>query len=313
MYDVVIIGGGPAGITAGIYCARKNLKTLLITKDFIGQAGKASIVENWPGTKKISGPELMSEFRAHIDSLGLEILDGDVVSGLEKEGETFKVRTIKGEEFESITVIITSGRNPRPLKVKGEKEYLGKGVSYCAICDGPLFFGKSVVIIGGGNAGFETALEMAEKKSPKIYILEMAPRVPADEILQEKAKELKKIEVFTRATLKEIKGEQFVKSIIFDDKESKEERELEVEGVFVEIGSVPVTDFIKDLADFNEKGEIIIHHRSCSTRTPGLFAAGDVTDVPYKQIVIAAGEGAKAALAAYNHIQNFKNGQDKIN
>ncbi len=308
MYDVMIIGGGPAGVTAGIYSARKNLKTVLITKDFTGQTGKAGVIENWPGTKETSGLELMTEFREHIDEFDLEILEGDVVSGLEKEGEVFKVMTGKGEEFESRSVIITSGRNPRPLKAKGEQEYIGKGVSYCAICDAPLFSGKTVAVIGGGNSGFETAIEMAGRKSPKIYILEMTPKVPADEILQKKVEKLGNIEVFTQAMLKEIKGDRFVKSIVFDDRRSNEERELEVEGVFVEIGSIPVTDFIKDLVDLNERGEIVVDHGNCSTKTPGLFAAGDVTDVPYKQIVIAAGEGSKAALGAYDYIKNLNNG-----
>ena len=304
MYDVIIIGGGPAGITAGIYAVRKDLKALLLTKDFIGQTGKAAFIENWPGTKEISGPELMNQFREHIDSLGLEFSEGELVSDLSKEGDVFKVRTEKDNKFESRAVIVTSGRNPRPLKVKGEKKYIGKGISYCAICDGPFFLGKRVAVIGGGNSSFETAIEMAGKKSPKVYILEITPKVTADEVLQERVKNLDNIDVLTNTILKEIKGDKFVKSIIYKDKKSGEEKELEVEGVFVEIGSIPVTDFIKELADYNNQGEIIVDHRDCSTKTPGLFAAGDVTDVPYKQIVIAAGEGSKAALAAYNYLRN---------
>lgn len=304
MYDVIIIGGGPAGITAGIYVARKNLKALLLTKDFIGQTGKAAFIENWPGTKEISGVELMSQFREHINSLGLEFSEGELVSDLSKEGDVFKVRTKKNNEFESRAVIVTSGRNPRPLKVKGEKKYIGKGISYCAICDGPIFLGKRVAVIGGGNSSFETAIEMAGRKSPKVYVLEIAPKVTADEVLQERAKNLDNVEVLTNTILKEIKGDKFVKSIIYKDNKSGEEKELEVEGVFVETGSIPVTDFIKELADYNNQGEIIVDHRNCSTKTPGLFAAGDVTDVSYKQIVIAAGEGSKAALAAYNYLRN---------
>jgi len=304
MYDVIIIGGGPAGITAGIYAVRKDLKTLLLTNDFIGQAGKAAFIENWPGTKEISGVELMNRFKEHINSLGLEFSEGELVSDLSKEGDVFKVRTEKDNEFESRAIIVTSGRNPRPLKVKGEKKYIGKGISYCAICDGPFFLGKRVAVIGGGNSSFETAIEMAGRKSPKVYILEIAPKVIADEVLQERIKKLDNVDVLTNAILKEIKGDKFVKSIIYKDKKSGEEKELEVEGVFVEIGSIPATDFIKELADYNNQGEIIVDHRDCSTKTPGLFAAGDVTDVPYKQIVIAAGEGSKAALAAYNYLRN---------
>lgn len=308
MYDVIIIGGGPAGVTAGIYSARKDLKALMITKDFTGQTGKAATIENWPGTKEISGVELMAQFREHIDSLGLEISEGELASDLIKEGDVFKVKTGKDNEFESKSVIVTSGRNPRPLKVKGEDEYVGKGVSYCAVCDAPLFSGKSVAVIGGGNSGFETAIEMAGRKSPKVYLLEVASKVIADEVLQEKVKSLDNVEVLTGAILKEIKGDRFVKSIVYKDKESGDERELEVEGIFVEIGSIPVTDFVKGLADCNDKGEITINHRDCSTKTPGLFAAGDVTDVPYKQVVIAAGEGSKAALAVYDYLRTLKNG-----
>ncbi len=306
MYDLVIIGGGPAGVTAGIYAARKNLKVLMITKDFTGQTGKASVIENWPGIKKISGIELTDQFREHVNHLGLEIIEDEVASKIDKKGDEFKIKTDKGNEFDAKSVIISSGRNPRPLKVKGEEKYVGKGVSYCAVCDAPLFSGKSVAVIGGGNSGFETAIEMAGRKAPKVYILEIAPEVIADETLQKEVKETDNIELFTRAMLKEIKGDDFVRSIIYEDRESGEERELEVEGVFVEIGSIPVTDFVKDLADCNDKGEIITDHKSCATKTPGLFAAGDVTDVPYKQIVIAAGEGSKAALAVYDYLRKLK-------
>ncbi len=306
MYDLVIIGGGPAGVTAGIYAVRKNLKVLMITKDFTGQAGKASVIENWPGIKKISGLELMDQFREHANHLGLEVIEEEVASKIDKKGNEFKIKTDKGNEFDTKSVIIASGRNLRPLKVKGEEKYIGKGVSYCAVCDAPLFSRKKVAIIGGGNSGFETAIEMAGRNAPKIYILEMTPRVVADEALQKEVEEMENIELFTRAILKEIRGDNFVRSIIYEDKKSGEERELEVEGVFVEIGSIPVTDFLKNLADCNNKGEIMIDHKSCATKTPGLFAAGDVTDIPYKQIVIAAGEGSKAALAVYDYLRKLK-------
>lgn len=304
MYDAIVIGGGPAGITAGIYLARKNLKAVIITKDFMGQTGTTASIENWPGIKNISGPELMTQFKNHLEAHEIEIKEGEMVLEINKEEEgTFSVLTGKKEKIEAKVVLICSGRNPRSLQVVGESEYIGKGVVYCAICDAPLFNEKPVAVIGGGNAGFETAIEMAERKCPKVYILQLRANVVADEILQKKASKFEAIEVITRAMLKEIKGKDFVESIVYQDLEKNEEKELFVKGVFVEIGSVPVTGFVKDLVEFNDGGEIKINHSDCTTKTPGVFAAGDVTDVPYKQVVIATGEGSKAALSAYDYIK----------
>ncbi len=302
MYELIIIGGGPAGITAGIYAARKKIKTLIIAKDFMGQAGKASIVENWPGTIKTSGPELMQSFKNHLDNYDIEISEGEAIINIEKRNKTFLILTDKKREVTSETLIISSGKNPRPLKVPGEEKFTGKGVSYCAICDAPLFSNKTVAVVGGGNSGFETALEMAEKYSPKVYILESSLRINADEYLQEKAEKNEKIEVIKGAMLKEIKGDRFVESINYKNIKLNEEKELKVQGVFVEIGSIPVTNFLKDLVDYNEKGEIKINHGNCETKTEGLFAAGDVTDVRDKQIIVASGEGSKAALSVYSYL-----------
>ncbi len=305
-YDLVIIGGGPAGITAGIYAARKKIKTLIIAKDFQGQAGKAAIVENWPGIKKTSGSELMISFKDHLNNYEIDFLEGELIVSLKNKDGSFFLLTDKKKEIISKSVIIASGKNPRPLKVPGEKEYLGKGVVYCAICDAPLFSGKKTAVIGGGNSGFETAIEMAEKYSPKVYLLESSLKIAADEFLQERAEKNEKIEVIKGALLKEIKGNSFVRSIVYRDVKKKEEREIEVEGVFVEIGSVPAVDFLgKDLADCNDRGEIEIDHKTCQTKTEGLFAAGDVTDIRDKQIITAAGEGAKAALSAHSYLTKY--------
>lgn len=306
-YDLVIIGAGPAGITAGIYAARKNIKTLIITKDFFGQTGKAATVENWPGTQKTTGIELMQSFKDHIKSYNIDTIEGESVMELDRNDNGFFIKTNKAKEIETKSVIISSGKNPRPLKVPGEDEFLGKGVVYCAICDAPLFAGKNIAVIGGGNSGFETALEMKRRNCPEVYILEACPKLLADEILQREA-EKAGIKVLLRARIREIHGNNFVESIKYTDLDTKEDKILKVDGVFVEIGSVPVVDFVEGLADCNEKGEIIIDHARCATKTPGLFAAGDVTNTPYKQIVIAAGEGAKAALSAYKYL----NEQNKI-
>ncbi len=304
IYDVIIIGGGPAGITAGIYTARKKLKTLLITRDFIGQIGKASFIENYPGFKEISGPELISEMREQLEKFEVIIKEGEKVKEIKKRKDgSFEIITGSKEKYLAKAVIITTGRDPRPLEVPGEKEFISKGVSYCVTCDGPLFNGKTVAVIGGGNSGFHAAFELV-KYCPKVYILESKPVIKADEIFQEKAKATGKIEIITNTNIKEIKGTNFVEKIIVENNKSKKIEEISVQGVFVEIGSIPATGFGKGLVDFNKEDEIIINPKTCATKTPGLFAAGDVTNVEYKQILIAAGEGAKAGLSSYEYIKN---------
>lgn len=305
MYDLIIIGGGPAGITAGIYAARKKLKTLLITKDFIGQAGKAGEVENYLGFEGIYGIELMRKFKKHLEKFEIEIREGEGAKRIEKANSIFEVATTRNGRHSTKAIIIASGRDPRPLEVPGEKAFIGKGVSYCAICDAPFFKNKTVAVVGGGNAAFEAALDLT-RYSPKIYILETSSKVRADEINQEKAESSGKIEIILNANVKEIKGKEMASSLVYEDATKKEIKELSVEGVFIEIGSIPATGFLTNLVDFNERDEIIINPQTCETKTPGIFAAGDVTDVKYKQIIIAAGEGAKAALAAYDYLQKIK-------
>jgi len=304
LYDLIIIGGGPAGITAGIYATRQKLNTLLITKDFGGQvARKAVAIENYPGFEEISGLELIQKFEKHLRKQKIDV-ERDEVIKLKKIGKNFLVFTKSKNRFESKTVIIASGADPRPLEVPGEKKFIGRGLSYCTACDAPLFNNKTVVVIGGGNAGFEAALALTHWVK-KIYILEYSLKVGADEINQERVKKTGKVKIINSVILKEIKGEKFVNSIIYQDRKNGENITLPIEGVFVEIGSQPATSFVKDLVNFNEKDEIIVGPKTSQTKTPGLFAAGDVDDVPYKQIVIAAGEGAKAALSAYNYLQKF--------
>lgn len=306
IYDIIIIGGGPAGITAGIYAARKKLKTLLISRDFVGEIGKASFIENYPGFKEITGLELIGRLKEHLKKYEIEIQEGEEVKEIKKRGDGFfEIKTGPEKKYISKVVIIATGRDPRPLEVPGEKEFLGKGVSYCVTCDGPLFSGKKVVIIGGGNSGFKAAFELA-KHCPKVYILESSPEVKADEIEQERVNNLKNVQVLTNVVLKEIKGKNFVENITYQNRETKTIKEIPVDGVFVEIGYIPATSFVKDLVDFNERDEIKINLKNCVKKTPGLFAAGDVTDIEHKQIVIAAGEGAKAALSAYEYLKNLK-------
>ncbi len=303
-YDLIIIGSGPAGLTAGLYAVRKGLQTLILTKDFLGQVGRTFWVENWPGIKRISGTDLILKFKKQLEIWKPKINEDEMTVLLQKEGDDFLVITNKKNVFKSRAVIIATGRNPRPLRIPGEEEYIGKGVSYCSTCDGPLFTDKKIVVIGGGNAAFETALEMAER-CPQVYILNRSQKIIADEVFQKRAADFNNIEILLNGEPKKIKGTNFVESLIYFDKKSEEEKELKIEGVFVEIGSIPAANFAKKLVEFNNQGEIIINHQTGETKMAGLFAAGDVTDVPYKQIIIAAGEGAKAVLSAYSYLQKM--------
>jgi thioredoxin-disulfide reductase len=304
IYDLIIVGGGPAGMTAGIYAARQKLNTLLITKTFGGQMSKKAVpIENWPGEKQISGLDLIQKFKDHLEKFEINIeLDG--VVKIEKSNEIFKVLTEKGNQFESKAAIIATGSDPRPLKIPGEKEFIGKGVSYCPTCDAPLFSKKIVAVIGGGNSGFETAI-MVSKWAQKVYILEFGAELKADMENQEIAKKTGKIDVILNAAMKEIKGDKFVNLIVYQDSKTKEEKKLEVEGVFVEIGLQPCSAFAKDLVDCSERGEINVDPETFQTKTPGLFAAGDVKAGKYKQIIIAAGEGAKVALFVSEYLKKL--------
>jgi len=302
MYDLIIIGGGPAGITAGIYAARKKLKTLMLVRDLVGQVGKISEIENWPGEEKISGPDLIKKFSDHLKQFEIEIKDGEDVKDIRKEKDIFKVITKNKNEYSSRAVIVCSGRTQRTLGVPGEEEFFGRGLSHCSICDAPFYKDKTVAVVGGGNAGFRIALDMIPY-ARKIYIFEASSKIRADEAFQELAKNSGKIEIIFNARVESIGGEKAVSSVEYMDMVSKERKELSIDGIFIEIGSIPATDFLDKLVDFTDQGDVVINSKTCETRTPGLFAAGDVTDVKYKQLIIAAGEGAKAALSAYNYLQ----------
>ncbi|MBZ9577886.1 FAD-dependent oxidoreductase [Patescibacteria group bacterium] len=301
-HDLIIIGGGPAGMTAGIYAGRLGLKTLLITKSFGGQIAKKAVsIENYPGFESISGIELVQKIEKHLKSQKIDI-EMDEIRKVEKKNNDFLVFAKSKKEFQVKAVILASGADPRPLEVPGEKEFIGKGVSYCSVCDGPLFKDKVVAVIGGGNAGFETAIFLGQH-AKKIYILEYASEPGADAANQEIVKKAGKTEIITNAAPREIKGKDFVGSIIYEDRKTGKEKTLKVQGVFVEIGYQPATSYVRGLVDFNERDEIKVDYETCQTKTPGLFAAGDVNVGSAKQIVTAAGEGAKAAIAAYNYIQ----------
>jgi thioredoxin-disulfide reductase len=293
LYDLIIIGGGSAGITAGIYASRQKMKTLLLTKSFGGQMVHKSVeIENYPGFEKVSSFELIQRFENQLKSKDIEI-EMDKVLSITKD-EYFNVLTENGKQYQSKTVIIATGSEPRKLNLKGEKEFLGKGVSYCATCDGPLFSKKTVIVIGGGEAGFETSLFL-KKYASDVIVLEREKNPRASKEIQERAKKAG-IKLIVNAQIKEIKGSNFVEELLYN-KES-----IKAQGIFIQAGYVPDASFAKDLVDINEKGEIVVDFESLETKTPGLFAAGDINIGKVKQIVTACGEGAQAAIYAYNYL-----------
>jgi len=301
IYDLIIIGGGPAGITAGIYAARKKLKTLLITKDWGGQVTKATEIQNWPGTKKISGIDLIKQMSEHLKEFEIEIKEGKEVIDLDKKGDIFTVRD-NDQTYEAKAVVIATGKIPRTLNIPGEEKFKGRGVSFCSTCDAPMFKDKAVAVVGGGNAGFMTAMDLI-KYAKKIYILEFFPEMKGDPITKEKLEKTKQVEFHINAVVKEIKGKKFVESLIYEDRKTSKDIELKLEGVFIAVGMMSKVGFAEKLVELNKIGEIVID-KDNYTKTPGLFAAGDITDIKYEQIVIAAGEGAKAVLAATEYLKN---------
>jgi len=305
IYDLIIIGGGPAGITAGIYAGRQKMKTLLMTKEFGGQvAKKATEICNYPGFEKISGIELIDKFVEHLKKQESVEIKFAEVEKIEKQSDIFTITTTENEKIQSRAAIIATGADPMPLEAIGEKEFIGKGVSYCVTCDGPVFRNKTIAIIGGGNAGLEAALFMVNYAS-KIYILEFGPEINADHENKNDIAKSNKIEIIKNASVKEIKGKTMIDSLVYQDNISKENKTLEVQGVFIEIGSQPATALAKGLVDFTKRDEIIVEPETFGTKTPGLFAAGDDNSGPYKQIVTAAGEGCKAVLAAYDYLRKL--------
>ncbi len=302
MYDVIIIGAGPAGLAAGIYTSRRNLKTIILSEGLGGQAALTPHVENYPGFGEIHGLELMRKFEEQVKGFGVEV-KYEGVKEIQKRDKTFVVKSVTGE-YESKVVILAFGKSSRELKVPGENEFKGKGVSYCATCDAPLFRDKDVAVVGGGNSALDAAL-LASEISKKVYLIHRRDQFRGFESMVEKVKQKENVEFVLNSVVAEFKGDTMLKSIVVEDVNSKETREHTVSGVFVEIGFEVRTDFIKGLVDIDENNQIIVD-KNTLTSCPGIFAAGDVTNSPFKQIVVAAGEGAKAGLQAYNHIHGIE-------
>jgi len=307
-YDVIIIGAGPAGLTAGIYAARREMKAVILTKDIGGQMMWASEIENYPGFKSIKSSELITKMSEQVKALGVEIKLAEV-KRIEKKDEDFNIRT-EGGDFLAKTVIIALGASPRRLAIPGEEEFSGKGVSYCANCDGPFFKEKTVAVAGGGNSALDAA-EMLSKIAKKVYLIHRRDEFRGFEALIKEIKDRDNIECILDSDVKEILGNKKVEKIKVHNNKENTNQELEIDGIFIEIGHIAKTDLVEKLTERNEKNEIIIDEKG-KTKTPGLFAAGDVTNIPFKQIVTAAGEGTIAALAAYQYIQ-LKEGKDANN
>ncbi|MBA7612850.1 NADH dehydrogenase [subsurface metagenome] len=302
MRELIIIGGGPAGMTAAVYAARKRIDALLLSKDIGGQVLTTTGVENYMGYQYIEGFELMQKFEEQVKLFPLEQKIGQGVAGLSQLDAGFEVTIDNGESHQAKAVIVATGKRPRPLNVPGEEQLRGRGVTYCAICDGPLFTGQKVAVIGGGNSALEAADDMV-KIAQYVYLVSLTP-FTGDRILIDKVRDASNLTAFLEHEVVAIEGESRVEAIAIRDLKSGEENRLQVGGVFIEIGLIPNSELASGIARLNELGEIEVN---CANETgiPGLFAAGDVTNVLEKQIVVAAGEGAKASLQAHKYIQRL--------
>jgi len=298
MYDVVIIGCGPAGMTAAVYAARKKLKILLVTEDFGGQLMWTMDIENYMGYQFITGQELMAKFKEQVEKFPIQT-EYDSVKKIKRLDNGLLSVTTSANEYETKTVIVASGKRPKSLQVPGESRFVGRGVSYCATCDGPLYVDNTVAVVGGGNSAVQAAIEMSAI-AKKVYLV-IRNGYEADPVLVDQIKKLPNVEELFDYEAKEISGETVVERFLITNIITGQDQTLNVDGVFVEVGLWPNSEFIQGVVDLNTQGEIKVDCHT-STNVAGIFAAGDVNDGPDKQIVIAAGDGAKALLSAYNYL-----------
>jgi thioredoxin-disulfide reductase len=302
MYDVIIIGAGPAGLTAGIYTSRRNMKTLILSKGLSDQVAETPHVENYPGFEKIEGYKLIQKFEEQVRDFGVEVIFEEVVK-INPKKNSFIVKTTQ-KSYEGKALILAFGKIPRTLNIPGENKFTGRGVSYCATCDAPLFKNKIVAVIGGGNAALDAAL-LLSKIAKKLYLIHRRDEFRAFEVEVAKLKKRKNVELVLSYVALGFKGDKVLRSMVVESKKTGEKKELKVDGVFIEIGSLVKTDFVKDLVKLDKNNYIVIN-KNCETSRSGVFAAGDVTNTPFKQIVVAAGDGAKAGLNAYNYLHGIK-------
>jgi alkyl hydroperoxide reductase subunit F len=303
-FDVLVIGGGPAGASAAIYAARKGIRTGVAAERFGGQVLDTMAIENFISIQETEGPKLARELEEHVRQYDVDIMNLQRASALvpaKEAGGLHEVKFENGASLKAKTLILSTGARWREMNVPGEQEYRGKGVAYCPHCDGPLFKGKRVAVIGGGNSGVEAAIDLAGVVA-HVTLLEYDSQLRADAVLQKKLYSLPNVDVITSALTSEVTGDgQKVNGLVYKDRNSSEFNTIALEGIFVQIGLLPNSDWLKGTVELSSRGEIIVDARG-ETSLPGIFAAGDVTTVPYKQIVIAVGEGAKASLSAFDHL-----------
>jgi alkyl hydroperoxide reductase subunit F len=297
VYDVLIVGAGPAGLTAGMYCARKMFSTLIISENIGGQALQSWAIENYMGFRMVTGEDLMKKFEEQVRTQEIR-LELDHVTGFSESDHMFRVATASGQEFTARTLILAQGKRPRKLDVLGEERFIGRGISICSTCDGPLFKGKKVAVVGGGNSGLQTAIEMSGIAESVSLIVRSS--IKADPVYTERLKEIKNITVLEHTHVTALQGDKFLTGITVQN-DSGAEQQLSLDGVFVEIGWLPNAEILDGFVEINDRNEVVVDI-NCRTSRPGVFAAGDITNAKSKQIIIAAGDGAKAALEAYEYV-----------
>lgn len=300
LYDVTVVGTGPAAISAAVYAVRKGLSTAIIGVKVGGQVLDTNEIENIIGTKSTTGAKFAETLEAHLKEYEVAYKEGHLVKEIKEDGKDKVLVTDDGKNYKSKTVIIATGAKHRHLNIPGEDEFSGKGVHFCSTCDGPFYKGLDVAVIGGGNSGVEAALDMSGI-AKTVTLIEFMPELKADQVLQDKLKERENISVLLNTATKEVKGTELMESLVCVDRETNEEKTLNVNGMFIEIGLSASSDFVKGFVETNQVGEIVIDGNN-ATSVKGIFAAGDVTTIKQKQIVIAVGEGAKAALSAFDYL-----------
>ena len=300
-YDSLIIGGGPAGASAAIYSARKGIRTGVVAQKFGGQVADTVGIENFISVKETEGPKLVMALEQHVKEYEVDVMNLQTAQSLSKTGDEIAITLENGAVLKSKTVILSTGARWREMNVPGEQEYRGKGVAYCPHCDGPLYKGKRVAVIGGGNSGVEAAIDLAGIVS-HVTLVEFDTKLRADAVLQKKLNSMPNVTIITNALSKEVLGANGkVTTLRYEDRANQQMHDIALEGIFVQIGLLPNTDWLKGVIDLSPRGEIIIDAKG-ETSMPGVFAAGDCTTVPYKQIIIAMGEGAKASLSAFDYL-----------
>ena len=301
LYDVTVVGSGPAAVSAAIYAARKGLNVAMVGVKIGGQVLDTNEIENIIGTVLTTGAKFAETLEKHLKEHEIAFKEGHLVKEIKEDGKDKILITDDGKSYKTKTVIVATGAKPRRLNIPGEAEYVGKGVHYCSTCDGPFYKGLDVAVIGGGNSGVEAALDLSGI-AKSVTLIEFMPELKADKVLQEKLAEQPNVKTILNSATVKVNGNEFVESIVYKSRETDEEKTLNVEGMFVEIGLSPRSEVVKDLVETNKIGEIVINPENNSTSVAGIFAAGDVTNIRQKQIIIAMGEGAKAALGAFEYL-----------